>query len=171
MKKFIIIFIFFISCNNSFAENKIVFLDVGLLLNQSIVGQNLNKKLTEINNKNVAEFKKIESAIKKKDDDLLKKKNILSKEEYEKEIILLKKKYKSFQTQMNKKNSDLSKIKDESAKIILKNINEIITEYSEKNSISLIVDKKNIVIGKSELNITNVILELLNKKIKNVKSQ
>ena len=70
---------------------------------------------------------------------------------------------------MNKQNSDLSKIKDESAKIILKNINEIITEYSEKNSISLIVDKKNIVIGKSELNITNDILELLNKKIKNVK--
>ncbi len=169
MKKFIIIFIFFISCNNSFAENKIVFLDVGLLLNQSIVGQNLNKKLTEINNKNVAEFKKIESAIKKEDDDLLKKKNILSKEEYEKKVILLKKKYKSFQTQMNKQNSDLSKIKDESAKIILKNINEIITEYSKKNSISLIVDKKNIVIGKSELNITNDILELLNKKIKNVK--
>ena len=70
---------------------------------------------------------------------------------------------------MNKQNSDLSKIKDESAKIILKNINEIITEYSEKNPISLIVDKKNIVIGKSELNITNEILELLSKKIKNVK--
>ena len=74
MKKFIFFFIFFIFINNSFAENKIVFLDVTFLLNQSIVGQNLNKKLTEINNKNVAEFKKIESNIKKEDDDLLKKK-------------------------------------------------------------------------------------------------
>ena len=74
MKKFIVFFIFFIFSNNSFAENKIVFLDVALLLNQSIAGQNLNKKLTEINNKNVAEFKKFESNIKKEDDDLSKKK-------------------------------------------------------------------------------------------------
>ena len=94
MKKFIFFFIFFIFINNSFAENKIVFLDVTFLLNQSIVGQNLNKKLTEINNKNVAEFKKIESNIKKEDDDLLKKKNILNKEENKKEITLLKEKYK-----------------------------------------------------------------------------
>ena len=76
MKKFIISFIFFIISNNSFAENKIVFLDVTFLLNQSIAGQNLNKKLKEINNKNVEEFKKIESNIKKEYDDLLKKKNI-----------------------------------------------------------------------------------------------
>ena len=51
MKKFIIVFIFFVISSNSFAENKIVYLDVSLLLNESIVGQNLNKKLKEINNK------------------------------------------------------------------------------------------------------------------------
>ena len=84
MKKFIIVFIFFVISNSSFAENKIVYLDVSLLLNESIVGQNLNKKLKEINNKNITEFKAIETNIKKEDDDLLKKKNILSKEEYEK---------------------------------------------------------------------------------------
>ena len=65
MRKFIILFIFFIFGNNSFAENKIVYLDVSLLLNESIVGQNLNKKLKEINNKNITEFKAIETNIKK----------------------------------------------------------------------------------------------------------
>ena len=74
MRKFIIVFIFFVISSISFAENKIVYLDVSLLLNESIVGQNLNKKLKEINNKNIAEFKTIESNIKKEDDDLLKKK-------------------------------------------------------------------------------------------------
>ena len=171
MKKFIVTFIFFIFTNNSFAENKIVYLDVTLLLNKSIAGQNLNKKLTEINNKNVAELKNIESNIKKEDDDLLKKKNILSKEEYDKEITLLKEKYNSFKILMNKKNSDLIKLKEESAKIILNNINEIISEYSAKNSISMIIEKKSIVIGKSDLNITNDILDLLNKKIKKIELQ
>ena len=74
MRKFIIVFIFFAISNISFAENKIVYLDVSLLLNESIVGQNLNKKLKEINNKNITEFKAIETNIKKEDDDLLKKK-------------------------------------------------------------------------------------------------
>ena len=171
MRKLLIVFIFFVISNSCFAENKIVYLDVSLLLNESIVGQNLNKKLKEINNKNITEFKKIETNIKKEDNDLLKKKNILSKEEYEKEITLLKEKYKSFQNLMNEKNLKLSKLKDESAKLILKNINEIISEYSAQNSISMIVEKKSIIIGKSELNITKDILDLLNKKIKKIELQ
>ena len=43
------------------------------------------------------------------------------------------------------------------------------SEYSSKNSISLIIQKKNIVIGKSDLDITSQILELVNAKIKSVK--
>ena len=72
---------------------------------------------------------------------------------------------------MKEKNIKLNKLKDESAKLILKNINEIISEYSTKNSISMIVEKKSIIIGKSELNITNDILDLLNKKIKKIDLQ
>ena len=72
---------------------------------------------------------------------------------------------------MKEKKIKLNKLKDESAKLILKNINEIISEYSTKNSISMIVEKKSIIIGKSELNITNDILDLLNKKIKKIDLQ
>ena len=43
------------------------------------------------------------------------------------------------------------------------------SEYSAKNSISLIIQKKNIVIGKSDLDITSQILKLVNAKIKSVK--
>jgi len=168
MRKYLIIFIFLTISNTSLAENNIVFLDVDFLLNESIAGKDLNKKLSEINLKNIEEFKKIESNIKKEDDDLLKKKNILKEDEYKKKINLLRQKYKSFRELMNKKNSDLNKSKAVSAKIILKNMNEILAEYSSKNSISMIIDKKNLIIGKSELNITNEILDLLNKKITNV---
>ena len=55
-----------------------------------------------------------------------------------------------------------------SEKLILDILNLILSEYSAKNSISLIIDKKNIIIGKSELDVTNQIMELLNKKIKKV---
>jgi len=168
MKKYLLFFIFLTFNNISLAENKIVYLDVSFLLNESIVGKDLNRKLLKINSINVEEFKQIESKIKKDDNDLLKKKNIIKEDQYKKEVALLRQEYKSFKELMNKKNSDLNTLKDSSTKVILKNINDILAEYSTKNSISMIIEKKNIVIGKSDLNVTNEILDLLNKKITTV---
>jgi len=168
MKKYLLFFIFLTFSNISLAENRIVYLDVVFLLNESIAGKDLNQKLLKLNSKNIEEFKKIESKIKNDDNDLLKKKNIIKEDQYKKEVALLRQEYKSFQELMNKKNSDLNILKDNSTKVILKNINDILAEYSIENSISMIIKKKNIVIGKSDLNVTNEILDLLNKKITTV---
>jgi len=51
----------------------------------------------------------------------------------------------------------------------LKEINPIIADYSAKNSISIIFEKKNILMGKTELDITNEILKLVDKKISKIK--
>ena len=168
MKKYLLLFIFLTFSNLFLAENRIVYLDVVFLLNESIVGKDVNQKLLKLNSKNIEEFKKIESKIKNDDNDLLKKKNIIKEDQYKKEVALLRKEYKSFQELMNKKNSDLNILKDNSTKVILKNINDILAEYSIENSISMIIEKKNIIIGKSDLNVTNEILDLLNKKITTV---
>ena len=171
MKKYLLLFIFLIFNNFCLAENRVVYLDVFFLLNESIAGKDLNQKLLKLNSKNIEEFKKIESKIKNDDNDLLKKKNIIKEDQYKKEVALLRKEYKSFQELMNKKNSDLNILKDNSTKVILKNINDILADYSIENSISMIIEKKNIVIGKSDLDITNEILDLLNKKITLVELQ
>ena len=168
MKKYLLFFIFLTFSNLSLAENRIVYLDVVFLLNESIAWKDLNQKHLKLNSKNIEEFKKIESKIKNDDNDLLKKKNIIKEDQYKKEVALLRKEYKSFQELMNKKNSDLNILKDNSTKVILKNINDILAEYSTKNSISMIIEKKNIVIGESDLNVTNENLDLLNKKITTV---
>ena len=52
---------------------------------------------------------------------------------------------------------------------LLKKLTPILEEYSKKNSIRIIVQKKHIVMGKKEDDITNEILDLVNKKIKNIK--
>ena len=51
-------------------------------------------------------------------------------------------------------------------KKLLKLINPILEEYSSKNSISILLHKKDIVIGSTKLDITPTILDLVNKKIK-----
>ena len=99
---------------------------------------------------------------------LLKQKNILKEEEFNNKVNKLREKYKSYQELKNTKNNDLKILGDKSGNQILKIINEILAEYSTKNKISLIMEKKNIVIGKTELDITKNILVLLNAKIKKV---
>ena len=80
----------------------------------------------------------------------------------------MREKYKSYQELKNDKNNEINKIRNNAGNKILKIVNEILSEYSSDKKISLIIQKKNIVIGKTELDVTNEILELLNKKIKKV---
>ncbi len=49
--------------------------------------------------------------------------------------------------------------------IFAKKINPILSDYSKKNSISMIIDKKNIVVGKGDLDITSEILKIVDNEI------
>ena len=51
---------------------------------------------------------------------------------------------------------------------LVTSLNNILANYAEKNSISLIIQKKNIVIGKSDLDITKDILEIFNSEVKSI---
>ena len=168
MKKYYLLFFFLIFHTNLFAEEKIFYLDVNFLLSESEAGKFINNELQIINNKNIEEFKKIENSIKTEEEKLLKQKNILKEDEFNNKINKLREKYKSYQELKNTKNNDLKILRDKAGNQILKIINEILAEYSTKNKISLVMEKKNIIIGKTELDITKNILVLLNAKIKKV---
>ena len=167
MKKKILFFIFFI-CSNVFAQEKIVYLDVNKLLNESDAGKYINNELNKINNSNIEEFKKIETSIKSEEEKILKQKNILKNEEFNDKVNELRDKYKSYQDLKNNKNSEINKLRLNAGNKILKIVNEILSKYSKENEISLIIDKKNIIIGKTQLDVTSEILSLLNKKINKV---
>ena len=171
MKKIYLTFFFLIFSSILYAQEKIVYLDTNYLLTQSDVGKYVNSKLKKINDNNVKEFKETELNIKSIEEDLLKQKNILKKEDYEKKISDLKNKYNSYQEQRNKKNAELTQLRNKVGNEILNHINEILTKYSKRESISLIIEKKNVVIGKSDLDVTSDILSLLNNKIKKIELQ
>ena len=95
-------------------------------------------------------------------------KNILKAEEFNSKVDELRDKYKSYQDLKNNKNEKKNKIRNDAGSKILKIINEILSDYSTDKEISLIIEKKNIVIGKTQLDVTEDILKLLNKKIKKI---
>ena len=45
----------------------------------------------------------------------------------------------------------------------------ILTEIAEQKSYSMIFNKESLIIGKSELDITNDVINIVNKKIDNIK--
>ena len=52
---------------------------------------------------------------------------------------------------------------------LLKQLNPILAEYSKNNNISIIMRKKDLVIARSDLDITIQIIELVNSKVKKIK--
>ena len=171
LKKFIIITFSFLLYFNSAISNdlKIVYVDIDKIINESDVGKDITRQLEDLNNKNIKKFKEKEKTLENEEKKIIKQKNILAKEEFEKKVILLQKNVRNFKKEINTSRINLDKKRLEATAKILNVLNPILSEYSVKNSISLIMQKKNIVIGKSDLDKTSEILKLVNAKIKSVK--
>ena len=52
---------------------------------------------------------------------------------------------------------------------VMKSLNPILSEYAEKNNIAVMLEKKSIVIGKNEFDVSKAIIEELDKKLPTIK--
>ena len=101
-----------------------------------------------------------------KEQEILKQKNILSEEELNKKIVNLKKQIDDFQKKRKLTNEKFNKIRLDKTNHMVKSLNVILSKYADDNKISLVIQKKFIVIAKSGLDITSEVLEIFNKEIK-----
>ncbi len=169
MKKFFFFFIVFIFFTELSFADRIVYLNVDKIMQDSAAGKSIKKQLKKKKEANVAKFKKIEEDIKKKEKDIISKKNILSQDEFKKKMVSLRKDIVSYQKERNKIFNEINKSRINASTKLIKKLTPILEEYSKKNSISLIIQKKNIVIGKKNIDITPEIFDIVNKKIKDIK--
>ena len=166
--KFIIIF-FLLNSFSISQENKIVYIDMDLLISKSLAGKSINNQIKSQNKNNLEKFKKIEIDIKKEDEDISNKKNILSEDEYKKMVTQLNKKIKNYRVMVSENVDKNNKLKISATKKLIKKLNPILSDYSEKNSISIILQKRDIIIGKNSLNITDDIIKILDQNVKEIK--
>ena len=166
MKKIIFFFIFFFNFTTTYAEIKIVYIDITSILNKSLVGESLNKHVSSIKSLNINKFKELEKNLIEKEKDLTAQKNIIEKTEYSKKFNKLKLEIENFKIELKKSQDEINKIKVDNTKKIINILNPIIKRYVEENSISLVLPKKNIIVGKKNLDITESIIKLLNSEIK-----
>lgn len=163
---FTLVIIFF--CFKVIAENKIVYIDLNFLLQNSLAGKSLDSQIKNIKTKNLAFFKDKETKLKSDESKILKQQNVLSKIEFDKLIDILSKDVNNYNKEKKIKVNNFKKINNKSTVLFLSVLQPILAEYSNKENISLIIQKNNILLGKSNLDITNSILEILDQKKKKI---
>ena len=167
MKK--IIFLFLLNVITLNASAQIAYIDINFILKTSDVGKSLNLYREELKKKDLIKYKQIESDLVKKEKELIAQQNILNKEEFQKKLNSLTSEVQKYRSDKKSSVDELNKFKIEKTKEILGILNPIITKYVDSNSISIVFPKKNIIVGKKNLDITNQIIELLNKNINKLK--
>ena len=150
----------------SLAEKTIAFIDIDMIMNKSEFGKKSYKKIDDDFNKENEKLLKIEKNLVLKEQGILKQKNVLSEEELNKKIIDLRKEISDFQSKKRLLNEKFNEIRLNKTNQMVQSLNLILSKYADENDISLVIQKKFIVIARSGLDITSEILEIFNKENK-----
>ena len=161
MKKTTLILSFFFILLNSYALAKIAIVDIQYLLQNSKKGVSIQKDFKNQTKKITTKFKKKEKELREKELNISSKKNVLSEQDFNKEVSNFKKEVSKYNLERKKDSDDINKKKNAEIVNLLKEINIILLNYSKENNLTTIIDKKYIIISKSENDITENILKKL----------
>ena len=168
-KKLISILLLILTISPGYSNEKIVYLDVEKIMQQSEAGKSIIAQFKKKREVSISNFKKIEKGIVEKEKKLISQKNILSKDEFEKKLKELRIDISNYQKERSKKSNEITQSRIKASSKLINKLTPILEEYSKKNSIRIIVQKKHIVMGKKEDDITKDIMKIVNQKIKSIK--
>ena len=167
-KKIIAILLIFFAFHLPLLAETPHFLDFKLILNQSDAGKKAQIFLKNKLEKGIINLKKKEKEIQEKEKKIIQQKKIISAEEYKKKVTDLRANVSSLQKERNTLLDSVAKQRSKARKELLKNLNPVVKSYMENKKIRVVLDKKSILLADENLNITNDIMDLLNKKLKSI---
>ena len=165
----LILFILLFFSNQAFSEQNIAFIDMDKVISKSKSGSSILKQLTDLNNKNLKSLKNKEKKFKEKETKLISQKNIISEIDFKNKVEELKSEIKNYNQDRKKMLADFNKLKVDNTNNLLKLINPILVKFSNEKKISIILQKKDLVVAKTELDITDEIIKIINKEVKEFK--
>jgi len=167
--KFLIIILFFFSSNHLLANEKIMFVDVNYIFSNSVAGKDITNKVKMDFDKSQKNLEILKNKLINDEKKLINQKNILSKEEFEKNLFVLKNEMDEFNNQRIKLNSEIDVYRNKLQSSFSLELSNVIKKYANENNIDLIIDKKTILVGKNVLDATKDVLELFDQNIKEIK--
>ena len=165
--KQVIILIFIFYPFNVLANEKIAYFDIDFVLNNSIKGKSIIENLNNLNKKNLDDLKNKEKELDNEKNEINKLQKTLSSDELNKKINSFKNKVKLYQNDKDLMIKNLNQLKNKEINLFIKEISPIIEEFMKENLISLLIDKNSIFIANPKYDITDEIVELIDKNLKN----
>ena len=166
-KKFFILFLLiFFKSTLVFSANSIVYIDIQYIIDNSNIGKNVTKEINDINNRNIKEITNKQNYIKDLENEINNVKNVISKEELDKKINEYKEEVKLQNIFIENKKKSFDEKRKEKISNLFNKITPIIENYMKKNSINFIIEKKFLFIAESKYDITQEILDAVNKELK-----
>ena len=74
-----------------------------------------------------------------------------------------------FQKRRRTASNDFSKKKNKARAALISAINPILEKYMSENNIMMIINEKNVILANSKTDLTQTIIDLLNKELKSIK--
>ena len=160
--KFFVVTFLLLVCTYVSAEQKVAYLDMKFVLNNSKAGKGAQDFLQKSFQENQKNFLDRENELKDEESNLLAQKAILTKEEYQKKSDNLRKKVIDYQSQRRASLDKITNQRTEARQKLLDKLDPILKTYIEEKDISFIIDTKNVLLGDPDFDITKIIVERLN---------
>ena len=158
---FFLLFIYNIS--PVYSSEKVAFINLDLLIQKSEIGKLTLKNISDMDKKNINFLENKNKELKDLETQIKNKKNVISKQAFEKEVEVIRKKINDFRFKKNDLVKDFEKFKKNEISKFFQKISPTINEYMRENSITILLDTKNIFIGDAKSDITDIILKEINK--------
>tara|TARA_B100001173_G_scaffold89265_1_gene76739 strand:+ start:174 stop:683 length:510 start_codon:yes stop_codon:yes gene_type:complete len=164
--RFSLIFFIFFNLINSSNSKETAFIDIDYVIANSNIGKKVLENIDKLDKKNIENLKKKNKSLKELEIAIKNKKNVISEEAYKKEVESFKKKVQEFNDEKNQLVKNFNDFKRVEIENIFKKISPIINNYMEENSVNVLLDSKNIFMGSKKSNLTEDILNKINKEFK-----
>ena len=168
MKIIFIIILLIFKFEIAAANEKIAFIDLNYIINNSVAGKSINAFINNLSKEKNKSLKLLENEIKKDENELISKKNIIEENIYNKKVNEIRIRINDYKLEKQNFNRNLNEKKIKYNNLLLEKLNPIISKYVEKNSITIVLPKKMIIIGKKDLDITKQILEILDQSVEKI---
>ena len=166
LKKFLLIFFIFLISTNLSNSKETAFVDIDYIVANSNIGKKVLENINKLDKKNVENLRKKNKSLQDLEITIKNKENVISEDAFNKEVISFQKKVQEFKVEKNEIVKNFNDFKRKELENIFKKISPIINDYMEENSINVLLDSKNIFMGSKKSNLTEDILDRINKKFK-----
>ena len=166
LKKFLLIFFIFLISTNLSNSKETAFVDIDYIVANSNIGKKVLENINKLDKKNVENLRKKNKSLQDLEITIKNKENVISEDAFNKEVISFQKKVQEFKAEKNEIVKNFNDFKRKELENIFKKISPIINDYMEENSISVLLDSKNIFMGSKKSNLTKDILDRINKEFK-----